>query len=78
MIRRTPAGTKQEEEELPRKERTTKSMPRLTIKGGDATQTVHLLQRWMMLMMVSLNTWGDKAARIWESAVETAKAQHAE
>ena len=58
--------------ELPRKER--RSMPRLTIKGGDATQTVRLSHRWMMLMLVSLNTWGNKATCVWESALASGRA----
>ena len=54
MMRPTPAGTQQQQEELPHRDR--KSLPKLTVKGGDATQAVHSLQRWMMLTMVSLNT----------------------
>ena len=76
MMRPTPAGTQQQQEELPHRDR--KSLPKLTVKGGDATQAIHSVERWMMLTMVSLNTWGSEAARVWENAVQEAKAQHME
>ena len=71
-MRPTPASGQQQQEELSRRDR--KSLPKLTVKEG----AVHSLQRWMMLTMVSLNTWGSEAARIWENAVQEAKAQHTE
>eukprot|EP00971_Amphidinium_carterae_P349189 6490889-Amphidinium_carterae.1 len=52
-------------------------LPRLELKGVDASRLMLKVQNWVWLCSNALNTWGVQAVQIWQAAVAHADREHA-
>ena len=52
------------------------ALPKLQIKGGDATSITRTIHEWLQRTSIALNTWSASAVQLWHNAVEVAKAAH--
>ena len=50
------------------------ALPKLHIKGGDATSTTRTTHEWLQKTSIALNTWSACAVQLWHNAVALAKA----
>ena len=51
-------------------------LPKLTIKGGDATSITRTVHEWLQKTAMAVNTWSTSAIQLWHHAVSVAKAAH--
>ena len=51
-------------------------LPKLNIKGGDATSLTRQINEWLQKTTIILNTWSVNAANFWAQAVGIARQQH--
>ena len=51
-------------------------LPKLTIKGGDATTITRTVHEWLQKTAMAVNTWSTSAIQLWHHAVSVAKAAH--
>ena len=52
------------------------ALPKLQIKGGDATNITRTIHEWFQRTSLTLNTWSASAMQLWHNAVAVAKAAH--
>ena len=52
------------------------SLPKLQVKGGDATTITRTINEWVQKTAIALNTWSLQASTFWNQAVTAARAQH--
>ena len=52
------------------------ALPKLNIKGGDATSITRTIHEWLQRTSIALNTWSASAVQLWHNAVALAKAAH--
>ena len=52
------------------------ALPKLQIKGGDATSITRTIHEWLQRTSLTLNTWSASAVQLWHNAVAVAKAAH--
>ena len=52
------------------------ALPKLQIKGGDATSITTTIHEWLQHSSTALNTWSASAVQLWHNAVPLAKAAH--
>ena len=52
------------------------ALPKLQIKGGDATSVTRTIHEWLQRTSIALNTWSASAVQLWHNAVALAKAAH--
>ena len=52
------------------------SLPKLQVKGGDATTITRTINEWVQKTAIALNTWSLQASTFWHQAVTAARAQH--
>ena len=52
------------------------ALPKLNIKGGDATSITRTIREWLQRTSIALNTWSASAVQLWHNAVALAKAAH--
>ena len=52
------------------------ALPKLQIKGGDATSITRTIHEWLQRTSLTLNTWSASAVQLWQNAVAVAKAAH--
>ena len=50
-------------------------LPKLNIKGGDATSLTRQISEWLQKTTIILNTWSVNAANFWAQAVGIARQQ---
>ena len=50
------------------------ALPKLNIKGGDATSITRTIHEWLQRTSIALNTWSASAVHLWHNAVALAKA----
>ena len=50
------------------------ALPKLQIKGGDATIITRTIHKWLQRTSTALNTWSASAVQLWHNAVALAKA----
>ena len=48
-------------------------LPKLVIKGGDATSVTRTVHEWLQKTAMALNTWSSSAIQLWHHAVGLAK-----
>ena len=51
-------------------------LPKLAIKGGDATTLTRVINEWIQKTTISLNTWSQSAATFWAQVVGMARQRH--
>ena len=51
-------------------------LPKLVIKGGDATTLTRVINEWIQKTTISLNTWSQSAATFWAQVVGMARQRH--
>ena len=51
-------------------------LPKLVIKGGDATTLTRVINEWIQKTTISLNTWLQSAATFWAQVVGMARQRH--
>ena len=51
-------------------------LPKLVIKGGDATSVTRTIHEWLQKTAMALNTWSSSAIQLWHHAVGLAKGAH--
>ena len=51
-------------------------LPKLVIKGGDATSVTRTVHEWLQKTAMALNTWSSSAIQLWHHAVSLAKGAH--
>ena len=52
------------------------ALPKLNLKGGDATSITRTIHEWLQRTSIALNTWSASAVQLWHNAVALAKAAH--
>ena len=52
------------------------ALPKLNIKGGDATSITRTIHEWLQRTSIALNTWSASAVQLWHHAVALPKAAH--
>ena len=52
------------------------ALPKLSVKGGDATTATRITNEWVQKTAIALNTWSLQASTFWNQAVTAAKTQH--
>ena len=52
------------------------SLPKLSIKAGDATTLTRTINEWLQKTTLALNTWSFSAVQLWHQAVNTARQAH--
>ena len=52
------------------------ALPKLNLKGGDATSITRTIREWLQRTSIALNTWSASAVQLWHNAVALAKAAH--
>ena len=52
------------------------ALPKLQIKGGDATSITRTIHEWLQRTSIALNTRSASAVQLWHNAVAVAKAAH--
>ena len=57
-------------------EREKSALPKLQIKGGDATNITRTIHEWLQRTSLTLTTWSASAVQLWRNAVAVAKAAH--
>ena len=56
--------------------RTRSPLPKLVIKGGDATVITRTVNEWIQKTSIALNTWSLQASTFWTQTVQLARQQH--
>ena len=51
-------------------------LPKLQMKGGDATVVTRTINEWVQKTALALNTWSSSAVQYWHQAVTSARAAH--
>ena len=51
-------------------------IPKLNVKGGDATFLTRQVNEWLQKTTISLNTWSQMAATFWAQTVSLARQHH--
>ena len=51
-------------------------LPKLQMKGGDATVVTRTINEWLQKTALALNTWSSSAVQHWHQAVTSARAAH--
>ena len=71
-----PLSTVHQEEGKIDFKREKSALPKLNIKGGDATSITRTIHEWLQRTSIALNTWSASAVQLWHNAVALAKAAH--